>query len=162
LSSGGAFEWSLTPDSAATELTRSRARIDSLGFDPRVFIVPYLDYSPAVLAASAAAGYQYTRCCAQDTWAPDTLVSWPIAPAARHRLAGVDVTNYDGQPTSYNFRTAAGREALRTLLQQVVAQGKFIDVFFHDIVPDDVADLRLTLPILAEFRQYLLRYAALP
>lgn len=153
---------SLTPDSAAAEISRSRARIDSLGFDPRVFIVPYLDYSPAVLAASAAAGYQYTRCCAQDVWSPDTLVAWPIAPAARHRLTGVDVTNYDGQTTSYNFRTAAGRTALRTLLQQVVAQGKFVDVFFHDIVPDDVADLRLTLQILAEFRPYLMTYAALP
>lgn len=153
---------SLTPDSAAAEISRSRARIDSLGFDPRVFIVPYLDYSPAVLAASAAAGYQYTRCCAQDVWSPDTLVAWPIAPAARHRLAGVDVTNYDGLPSSYNFRTAAGRTALRTLLEQVVAQGKFVDVFFHDIVPDDVADLRLTLQILAEFRPYLVTYAALP
>lgn len=149
-------------DSARAELARSRARIDSLGFDPRVFIAPYLDHNDAVLLESAAAGYTYTRCCAQDSWSTDTLVQWPIQPAGRHRLAGVDLTNYDGQVTSYNFRTVEGRDRLRTLLNDVVAAGKFLDVFFHDIVPEDLPDLRLTLEILADFRPYLITYGMLP
>jgi hypothetical protein len=149
-------------DSARFELEGSRARIDSLGFDPRVFVAPYLDHNDAVLLESAAAGYTYSRCCAEDTWSTDTLVSWPIQPAARHRLAGVDVTNYDGQISSYNFRTADGRTRLRNLLLDVVAEGKFIDVFFHDVVPEDVPDLRLTMEILAEFRPYLITYGMLP
>jgi len=149
-------------DSARFELEGSRARIDSLGFDPRVFIAPYLDHNDAVLLESAAAGYTYSRCCAEDVWSTDTLVSWPIQPAARHRLAGVDVTNYDGQISSYNFRTADGRSRLRNLLLQVVAEGKFLDVFFHDVLPEDVPDLRLTMEILAEFRPYLITYAMLP
>lgn len=152
----------LTGDSAAFELAGSRARVDSLGFDPRVFIVPYLDHNDAVLAASAAAGYTYTRCCAQDTWSSDTLLQWPIAAESRHRLTGVDVTDYDGQTTTYNFRTAGGRAALAQLLADVVAAGKFVDVFFHDIVEADVPDLKLTLEILAGFRPYLITYAMLP
>jgi uncharacterized protein YjdB len=152
----------ISPDSASAELVGSRNRMIDLGFDARVFIAPYLDHNDTVLAASAAAGYAYTRCCAQDVWSTDTLVSWPIQSEARHRLAGVDVTDYDGQVTTYNFRTADGRTALRNLLLDVVAQGKFIDVFFHDVVPDDVPDLRLTLAILAEFRPYLITYAMLP
>ena len=152
----------LTPDSARFELEGSRARIASLGFDPRVFIAPYLDHNDAVLLESAAAGYTYTRCCAEDTWSTDTLLSWPIQPTARHRLAGVDVTNYEGQISSYNFRTADGRTRLRNLLLDVVAEGKFIDVFFHDILPEDVPDLRLTMEILAEFRPYLITYGMLP
>ena len=149
-------------DSARVEMAGSRARIDSLGFDPRVFVAPYLDHNAAVLLESAAVGYTYTRCCAQDTWTTDTLVDWPIPETARHRLAGVDVTNYDGQTTSYNFRTVDGRDRLRLLLQDVVARGKFIDVFFHDVVAEDVPDLRLTMAILAEFRPYLITYGMLP
>jgi uncharacterized protein YjdB len=149
-------------DSAAFELEGSRARIDSLGFDPRVFVAPYLNHSDAVLAASAVAGYTYTRCCAQDSWSTDTLLQWPIAADARHRLAGVDVTEYDGQTTTYNFRTPAGRAALAQLLADVVATGKFVDVFFHDIVEADLPDLKLTLEILAGFRPYLITYAMLP
>lgn len=152
----------LSPDSAAAELAGSRARVASLGFDPRVFIVPYLNHDDDVLLASAAAGYRYTRCCAQDYWSTDTLVDWPIQESVRHRLTGVDVTNYEGQTTSYNFRTAQGRAQLRTLLLDVVANGKFVDVFFHDILPEDVPDLRLTLEILAEFRPYLITYGMLP
>ena len=152
----------LTLDSARVELSRSRTRIDTLGFNPRVFIVPFLAQNPDILAASATAGYAYTRCCVQDTWSTDTLVSWPIAPSARHRLAGVDVTDYTGQVTTYNFRTEDGRTRLRELLETVVAQGKFIDVFFHDIVPADLPDLRLTLQILANFRRHLITYDALP
>ena len=152
----------ITLDSASKELVGSRNRIDSLGFDPRVFIAPYLDHNDAVLTAATAAGYTYTRCCAQDVWTTDTLVAWPIAEASRHRLAGVDVTDYDGEVTSYNFRTVDGRERLRLLLLDVVAQGKFIDVFFHDVEPADVPDLRLTLEILAVFRPYLVTYGMLP
>ena len=156
------FMTQISIDSARAELVGSRARIQSLGFDPRVFVAPYLDHNDAVLVESAAAGYTYSRCCAQDAWSTDTLVAWPILPEGRHRLAGVDVTNYDGQISSYNFRTVEGRDRLRQLLVDVVAQGKFLDVFFHDILPADVPDLRLTLEMLAEFRPYLITYAMLP
>lgn len=152
----------LSADSASREMTQSRERIASLGFDPRVLIVPYLDHNDEVLATAAAAGYSYTRCCAQDVWSTDTLVAWPIRSEARHRLAGVDVTNYEGRVTTYNFHTAEGRSALRALLLNVVAQRKFIDVFFHDIVAADADDLRETLAILAEFRPYLITYGMLP
>jgi hypothetical protein len=85
---------------------------------------------------------------------PDTLDAWPIPPSARNRLAAVDVTNYEGHTTTYNFRSPEGRFALRTLLLDAVARRKFVDVVFHNIIPEDVPDLRLTLEILTEFRRY--------
>jgi peptidoglycan/xylan/chitin deacetylase (PgdA/CDA1 family) len=152
----------LSLDSASREIRQSRERIVSLGFDPRVFIVPYLDRNEEVLAVAAAAGYTYTRCCAEDVWSTDTLVAWPIRDEVRHRLVGIDVTNYEGVVTTYNFRTASGRSALRTLLRDAVARRKFVDVFFHDIIPEDVDDLRETLAMIAEFRPYLITYGMLP
>ena len=44
----------------------------------------------------------------------------------------------------------------------MVAQRKFVDVFFHDIIPEDVDDLRETLAMIAEFRPYLITYGMLP
>lgn len=155
------FLTQLPLDSVAFELAGSRARVIESGFDPRVLILPYLDHNDPVLAASAAAGYTYTRCCILESWSPDTLISWPIAPDARHRITGVDVTNYDGQTTTYNFRTSEGRSALRMLLLDAVARRKFVDVFFHDVVPEDLHDLRLTLELLTEFRPYLITYGML-
>ncbi len=151
----------LTPDSARREIRESRRVIDSLGFDDRIFIVPYLDHAPWVLAEAEAAGYHFTRCCVQDpAWSPDTLLDWPLAPAVHHRLVGLDVTDY-GAPSAYNFRHPAGRLNIRALLADAVRRGKYVELVFHEITAADTADLRRTLELVAEHRPYVITFASL-
>lgn len=148
----------LTPDSARREIRESRHTIDSLGFHPDVFVVPYLLHDARLIDEVAAAGYAFARCCAHDpAWSSDTLLDWPIRREARHRLVGVDATDY-GAPSTYNFRTAEGRDRLRALLDDAMARGKYVDLFFHEITPADTADLRATLALLVPHRARMVRY----
>ena len=148
----------LTPDSARAEIRASRRTIDSLGFHAGIFVVPYLLHDAAVLREVAEAGYDFARCCAHDpAWSSDTLLDWPIARDARHRLVGVDATDY-GAPSTYNFRTPEGRARLGSLLDDAMARGKYVDLFFHEITPADTADLRATLALLGPHRGRMVRY----
>lgn len=152
----------LATDSLRKEVRNSKARVTDVGFNSAVFVIPYLDYNTSVFTEVAAAGYKYARCCTIETWSPDTLMDWPIRDASRVRLTGVDASNYGGLVTTYNFRTAAGRDRLAVVLADAVARRKYIDVFFHNITLDDLPDLRLTLGIIARYRQHVVTFATLP
>jgi len=140
----------LTNEELDYELRASKEFLDAQGFrGTDVLIVPYHDWGARERSA-AASYYRAARAAtASSFWPRDSLVSW--MPATPFGLTGMEA---DSLP----YTTAAGRERLRALLQRTVDEGVFVDVFFHEVPPENVGALRETLSVLEAFRGRVLPY----
>jgi peptidoglycan/xylan/chitin deacetylase (PgdA/CDA1 family) len=151
---------SMTHDSLTTlttgeldyELRASREWIDAQGYQgANVFIVPYHHWSVRERNAIAS-HYEAARGTSANAFVPDSLVAW--RPSNPYELTGIDA---DQLP----YTTQEGRDRLRALLQRAAGEGAFLDVFFHNIPPANVADLAATLAVIDEFGERVLPYREL-
>jgi uncharacterized protein YjdB/peptidoglycan/xylan/chitin deacetylase (PgdA/CDA1 family) len=114
-----------------------------------VFIAPYHIYGPTEKAATSLY-YGAGRGVSHDAFPPnDSLVSW--MPSLPFELTGVEAELLP-------FTDQAGRDSLRTILETTTSQGKFVDVFFHQVMPADTAAFRMTLEVLNDFSDRVLPY----
>jgi hypothetical protein len=56
------------------------------------------------------------------------------------------------------YTEEAGRSRLRDLLQRTLDEGVFVDLYFHQVPPENTDAFRETLTIVAEFRDRVLPY----
>jgi peptidoglycan/xylan/chitin deacetylase (PgdA/CDA1 family) len=132
------------------ELRQSRQWLLDRGFDrgADIFVAPYHDFGPRERLATSTY-YQASRGASANAVVPDSLVLWQ--PTNPYELTGIDV---DQLP----YTTPVGRAHLRTILERTLAEGRFIDVFFHQVPPANVDAMRATLAIVDEFRERVLPY----
>lgn len=139
----------LTPGVLEAELRDSQAWLRARGYrGADIFIAPYHDFPDAERAA-AASYYRAARGASAHATVPETLLEW--MPDAPHRLTGIPA---DDLP----YTTAEGRDRLRGLLQRTVDEGAFLDVFLHQVPPENVVSFRALLEVLGEFRDRVLPY----
>jgi peptidoglycan/xylan/chitin deacetylase (PgdA/CDA1 family) len=132
------------------QLRGSKEFLEAQGFrGTDVLIVPYHDWGPRERSAAARYYSAARSATASSFWPTDSLVSW--MPNTPFELTGMEA---DTLP----YTTAAGRERLRALLQRTVDEGAFVDVFFHQVPPENLGALRETLSVLDEFRDRVLPY----
>ncbi|TFH46176.1 MAG: hypothetical protein E4H01_10395 [Lysobacterales bacterium] len=148
---------SLSPDSLRWELRESQRVLDSLGMPTRTFITPYT-YCNELILAEALQVYENIRCGVQAKWSVDTLQRF-----AHGRLVGIDVSAYHDETLdrTYSFGTEAGRGRLRQVLKKAMSQGKFVDLFLHDVTPADTAAFREFVGMLQEFKANIVTYQEL-
>lgn len=142
----------LTTLSAAdldNELRESKAWLEARGYrGTSVFVVPYHAWSARERAAIeeyyvAARGYTHNQ-----FW-PDSLVEWrPTDPFA--------LTAHE--PEFAPFTTEEGRQKTLEVVARAVGEAKFLDIFFHDIKPEDAADFERLIEGLAEFKDWIRTY----
>lgn len=139
----------LSPAELDYELRTSQQWLDARGYlGSNVFIAPYHDFGPAERLA-VSGYYVASRGTSTNIAVPDSLVGWK--PDNPYELTGIEAEDLP-------YTTAAGRDRLRTILQRVTSEGAFVDVFFHQIPPENVADFRATLEVLDEFADRVLPY----
>jgi hypothetical protein len=140
---------SLSPQELDYDLRTSQQWIIDRGYQGwNVFVAPYHAYGPAERAA-VDQYYEASRGVSSSQFVPDSIVSW--MPDDPHQL-----TAREAELLPYT--TTAGRDELRTLLQRVVFEGGFLDIFFHQVPPENVDGLRELLLVLEEFRDRVLPY----
>jgi hypothetical protein len=134
------------------ELRASQEWIDAQGYNgSNVFIVPFLIWGARERDAIGSY-YEAARGTSATASAPDTtLVSW--RPSQPFDLTGIEA---DELP----YTTQEGRNALRALLDRTVAEGAFIDVFFHHVPDANIGAFESTMDILnlPAFRDRVLPY----
>ncbi len=113
-----------------------------------VFVAPYHDYGP-VERDAVSQYYTAARGTSSDIISPDSLVSW--RPDNPYLLTGREAEFVP-------YATPEGREEIRALLQRTLDEGTFIDLFFHRVMPGEVAALRELLVIVDGFRERVLPY----
>lgn len=139
----------LTDEELDYQLRAAKQFLDAHSFrGSDVFIVPYHDWGPRERSA-AALYYRAARGVTATYFAADSLVRW--MPSEPFDLTGVEASVLP-------FTTAEGRDRLRALLQRTLDEGVFLDVFFHQVPPEDIQALRETLSVLAAFRDRVLPY----
>jgi peptidoglycan/xylan/chitin deacetylase (PgdA/CDA1 family) len=131
------------------EMRASQSWLEARGYaGSNVFVAPYHDFGPTERAA-AAQYYTAARGTSATAFVPDSLASWQ--PENPYELTGLEAANLP-------FTSVAGRDRLRDILQRTLDEGLFVDLFFHQIAPEDVDALRATLTVVAEFRDRVLPY----
>ncbi len=139
----------LTEAERDLELRESQEWLLARGYrGSNVLIAPYHRFDEAVRAA-AGQYYDAARIMSATETVPATLEAW--MPDAPLQLTAVE-------PEVLGYTTAAGREEVRALLQQTVDEGAFLDVFFHQVPPENVDAFRALMDILWEFRDRVLPY----
>lgn len=139
----------LSPAELDYELRTSQAWIDARGYrGSHIFVAPYHAFTDAERAA-ASAYYTAARGASANATVPDTMVAWmPVLP---FHLTGIDAEDLP-------YTTPAGRDRLRDLLQRTRDEGRFLDVYFHQVPPENVDAFRAFLEVLEEFRERVLPY----
>lgn len=139
----------LSPAELDYELRASQQWLVDRGYrGSNVLIAPYHDFG-ATEKIAAAGYYTAARGTSANAFVPDSLVSW--MPDAPFDLTGLEAADLP-------FTTVAGRDALRAVLQRTRDEGAFVDLFFHQVPPEDVDALRAVLTVVAEFRDRVLPY----
>ena len=124
------------------ELRASQEWLRARGFrGTDVLIAPYHDFTDAERAA-AATYYRAARGTSAHATVPETLVPW--MPEQPFHLTGIPA---DDLP----YTTGEGRDRLRDLLARARDEGRFLDVFLHQVPPENVDAFRALLEVLAEF-----------
>jgi uncharacterized protein YjdB len=132
------------------ELRLSQRWLVDRGFErgSDVIIVPYHDFGGRERVA-ASAYYEVARGASANAVVPDSMVYWQ--PTNPYELTGIDAEQLP-------YTTVAGRDRLRAMLQRTRDEGRFLDVFFHQVPPANVDALRETLAVIDEFRDRVLPY----
>jgi hypothetical protein len=131
------------------ELRASKLWIDAQGYNgSNVFIVPFHLWGARERDAIGTY-YEATRGTSSNSVVPDSLVAW--RPSNPYDLTGIDA---DQLP----YTTQQGRDALAALLQRVVNEGAFLDVFFHHVPSANVAAFQATMTVLDQFRERVVPY----
>lgn len=139
------------PQVSETELDRqlrvSQQWLRDRGFRmSNVIIIPYHDWGARELTA-VKKYYQAARGYTSNYFVPERFQRYPADDP--YELTSVEPEYYGG-----SFTTPEGREALRRKLDEVVANGYFIDVFFHDITASQAAAFEETVKILAAYKAH--------
>jgi hypothetical protein len=132
------------------ELRLSQRWLVDRGFErgSDIVIVPYHDFGGRERIA-ASAYYEAARGASANAVVPDTMVLWQ--PTNPYDLTGIDAEQLP-------YTTVAGRDRLRAMLQRTRDEGRFLDVFFHQVPTASVDALRETLAVVDEFRDRVLPY----
>ena len=140
----------LTAGELDWELRASQEWIDAQGYrGSNVFIVPFLIWDARERDAIGTY-YEAARGTSATALAPDTvLVPW--RPSQPFELTGIEAEELP-------YTSAAGRDALRDLLQRTVDEGAFVDVFFHHLPDGTETDFQLTMQVIEEFKERVLPY----
>ncbi len=140
---------SLSPGELDYDLRATQQWILDAGYNgANVFVAPYHAYGPAEREA-VSVYYEASRGTSSDIVSPDSLVAW--RPDNPFELTGREA---DLLP----YTTPTGRGVLQALLQRTVDEGVFLDVFFHRVPPENVADFRAMLDVFEGFRDRVLPY----
>lgn len=140
----------LPADSLRRELTESQRWIEEHGFrGSDVFVVPFHDWGERE-REMVRLTYEAARGATVDQFAgPDSAVAWrPPDPT------GLTAIEADSLP----YTTAGGRDSLRSMLDRFLGQGRFVEVFFHQVPPERREALRQTVQVLTEYRDRLRPY----
>ena len=140
----------LSADSLRLELTESRRWIEEHGFrGSDVFVVPFHDWGERE-REMVRLTYEAARGATVDQYAgPDSAVAWK--PSDPMMLTAIEA---DSLP----YTTAAGRDSLRSTLDRFLAEGRFVEVFFHRVPTEHRDAFRKTARVLAEYRERLRPY----
>ena len=140
----------LSADSLRLELTESQRWIEEHGFrGSDVFVVPYHDWGERE-REMVRLTYGAARGATVDQFpGADSAVAWK--PEDPTRLTAIEA---DSLP----YTTAAGRDSLRAVLDRFLAEGRFVEVFFHRVPAERRDALRKTVQVLAEHRDRLRPY----
>ena len=131
------------------ELRTSQEWLQARGYrGSNVLVAPYHQFDDAVRVA-AEQYYDAARIMSATETVPATLVEW--VPTTPFQLTAIE-------PEVLGYTTAAGREEVRALVQRTVEEGAFLDVFFHQVPPENVDAFRALMDILWEFRDRVLPY----
>lgn len=131
------------------ELRASQEWLEARGYaGSNVLIAPYHEFGPAERAAVADV-YTAARGTSAEAFVPDSLVGW--MPDNPYLLTGVEA---DALP----YTEEAGRSRLRDLLQRTLDEGVFMDLYFHQVPPENADAFREALMIVAEFSDRVLPY----
>lgn len=125
------------------ELSTSKAWIQSRGFrGSSVFIVPYHSFGERELAAIRR-HYAAARVANSTFYLPSRFEEW--RPDDPHALTSIEAEFVP-------IATEAGRAALEQQISAALADGKFVDLLFHDITPELLPAFEQTVAMLAKFR----------
>lgn len=139
----------LTAGALEAELTGSRSWLEAHGFrGGNVFIVPFHDFGQRELEAIRR-HYDAARIINATFYVPARFESWP--PADPHALTSLEA---ELAP----FTTEAGRAALEQQISLALAEGRFVDILFHDIAAADVDAFEQTVAMLAKFKDRIRPY----
>jgi hypothetical protein len=132
------------------ELRLSQQWLVDRGFErgSDIVVVPYHDFGARERDA-ASTYYEVARGASANAVVPDSMVLWQ--PTNPYELTGIDAEQLP-------YTTVAGRDRLRALLQRTRDEGRFLDVFFHQVPTANVDALRETLAVIDEFRDRVLPY----
>ena len=139
----------ITAEALEAELTGSKSWIEANGFNGSgVFIVPFHDFGDRELAAIRQ-HYTAARIANATFYVPERFESW--RPTDPYGLTSIEA---EFAP----FTTEAGRALMEQQIAAVLADGKFVDIFFHDIGPQDVDAFQQTVAMLAKFKDNIRPY----
>ena len=139
----------LTAPELDHELRDSQEWLRARGFrGTDILIAPYHDLTDAERTA-AATYYRAARGISAHATVPETLAPW--MPDQPFHLTGIPA---DDLP----YTTSEGRDRLRALLQRTLDEGRFLDVFLHQVPPENVDALRAMLEVMEEFGDRVLPY----
>jgi peptidoglycan/xylan/chitin deacetylase (PgdA/CDA1 family) len=132
----------LTEAELELELSASRSWIQDNGFNgSSVFIVPFHAFGDRELAAIRR-HYSAARIANASFYVPARFENWP--PDNPYGLTSLEA---EVAP----FTTEAGRLLLEQQIETALADGKFVDILFHDIEQEDFAAFQETVAVLAKF-----------
>jgi peptidoglycan/xylan/chitin deacetylase (PgdA/CDA1 family) len=142
------------------EISRNRDWIEKNGFRGAwIFVVPFHSWGKSTLSfakeySEATRGYSAQQLRTPQQWTPQTdfLQSWP--PQDPYKLTG-------DEPLAPGVDIETAKQELRVYLERARTEGKFVDVFFHRVDPDRVADFEAVVKILAEYKALVRPYDAL-
>ncbi len=141
----------LSASALEAELVESRSwiRDQDLRFG-NVFIVPYHSWGDRERAAIQR-HYAAARGATVDATWPEFIAEW--RPVDSYGITSLDA--------SAMARTATGRADIMTWVHQAIEGGFLLDLMFHDIPPDDVADFLELVNALEAVRERVFTWAEL-
>jgi peptidoglycan/xylan/chitin deacetylase (PgdA/CDA1 family) len=147
----------LTDQEVVDEIVMNRSWIQQNGFrGAAVFVVPFHSWGTRELDfvkqyAAAARGYSAQQLRTPTQWTPQTdfLQSWP--PVDVYRLIG-------DEPFAPGVDLATAQSELRVYLERARTEGKVVDVFFHQVESDRLADFESLVKLLAEYKSIVRTY----
>ena len=116
-----------------------------------IFVVPFHSWG-AREETAIRKYYTATRGHSVYEFWPDSMVKYPTSNP-------YGLTGYEPEYAPYT--TAEGRAATRAVMQKAVDEGKFVDIFFHQIPDANLAAFREMVTIIAEFKPYIRTYPQL-
>lgn len=139
----------LTDAQLEYELKESRAWLTRNGFpDSDVFIVPFHSWGERERAA-VKRHYARARGYTVNQFWPAKFVKMPFAEP-------YDLTGFE--PEFAPFTTAEGRAQTLTHVERAVAQGEFVDLFFHRLPADQIPAFRALMTEVAKYKTSVTRW----